>query len=66
MDCTAFCKTSGLVMLGKYSTTNVAVAKLTAAATTPFVLFTILSTLTAQEAQVMFKTGNVFFMVVTP
>src|SRR5690606_14489679 len=48
----------GVVRLGWYSTDRVAVAKLTEASTTPSVDFAMLSTLAAQDAQVMFSTGK--------
>ena len=53
-------------MLGRYSTVKLAVAKFTEAFITPSWYFTILSVLPAHEAQVIPRTGKVFFTVETP
>jgi len=50
------------VMVGWYATDKVAVAKLTDASVTPSVALTMLSTLAAQDAQVMLSTGKDCFI----
>ncbi len=66
MDWTAVFKSIGEIVLGRYSTETVFVAKFTEALTIPSKKLKILSTLTAQAAQVMSNTGKDFLIVGTP